>query len=597
MLHASDTPVADLPGVPLLVLWTAMVSGLLEAGFRAVQHFGLGRVVLIPPDVAWMAPLADLVWIGVPAGMLLVARRIIPGIITRQLLWSVTLGIGFLPLILLATGMHKLVALVLAFGLGLQAARFLQRHADRSGAVIRRSTPWLLALVLLSGIILQAGPGILERRALAATPAAAEDRPSVLLIIWDTVREQSLSTYGYELETSPTLSRLAQTGVRFDLAFSTAPWTLPSHGSMFTGYRPRAFMRGRMRPISDTLPTLAEVLTTQGYATAGFVANILYAGSEHGLSRGFLRYEDYPLSASTVVLASRLGRVISDQDWVRHLVGYYNLLGRKDAGTITADFLDWQAGLNGRPYFAFLNYFDAHRPYMPPREYRERFVTLDGDGLFPRWEHADLDRMQAGEVAWTNQLYDAGIAYLDTDLGRLLDSLADRGVLDNTIVIVTSDHGEHFGDHDRVEHMNSLYRQLLHVPLVIRYPPRVPAGTVVADAVSLVDLPATILRLAGAEEGGRLGGASLSRYWTGGPAGERPIFAEFAQVEGIGPYSIVVPPYHYINWGDRKRPVEVYDLNQDPLEAHNLADDPGLVEVVAGFERLGSRLVGPREQW
>ena len=140
---------------------------------------------------------------------------------------------------------------------------------------------------------------------------------------------------------------------------ATAPWTLPSHAGMFTGRWPHELSADWFHALDSTHPTLAETLRARGYNTAGFVANTLYCGSETGLSRGFNHYEDYSISPGELLLSSSLGRTIANNSRLRQLTGYHNIVNAKDAATVNADFLDW-VSRNQRPFFAFLNYFDAH---------------------------------------------------------------------------------------------------------------------------------------------------------------------------------------------------------------------------------------------
>jgi len=331
------------------------------------------------------------------------------------------------------------------------------------------------------------------RRALATARlgAAPADAPNVLLIILDTVRGANLSLYGYPRPTTPALERWGAAGVTFDRALATAPWTLPSHGTLFTGRLGSELGGDWLRPVRIGQASLAQLFYRRGYATAGFVGNLVYASYESGLTPGFIRYEDYPISWHQVLLHSPLvqtglARALGQS---RGLRDAWRALRRLDlqikrrpaseykaAGGITDAFLAWQRETAGRPFFAFLNYFDAHDPHRAPADLLARFA---GTGT-------------------AEDRYDAAIAYLDRELDRLFAELARRGVLDRTIVVVTSDHGEQFGEHGLRGHANSLYLPVLEVPLMLRYPARVPAGRRVTQAVSLRDLPATILDLAGA---------------------------------------------------------------------------------------------------
>ena len=297
----------------------------------------------------------------------------------------------------------------------------------------------------------------------------------------------------------------------------------------FRGLYPHEFAGDFERPVSFPGPVLAEVLRDRGYLTGGFIANRLYTSWESGLDRGFVHYDDYPLSLRQVLLHS----------WIPHATFIVNLahsrsLGdvwktivdptleldfrdfnfrtyeRRPAGQINDAFLTWQAAHSERPFFAFLNYFDAHSPYRSTREFERRFA-LPNNG--------------------TKGLYDGAIAYIDHEIDRLLTELRNRNLLDNTIVVITADHGEQFGEHHLRQHANSLYLDLLHVPLIIRYPPQVPGNLRIAASATLRDVPSTIAHLAGLP-GSIFPGASLSSNWSGeGPRPtSSPLIAELGQM-------------------------------------------------------------------
>ncbi len=584
-----------LPHLLLLTLWLALVSGLAEGGFRLFQKFVQGKLILMSPHVIWMAPVADLVWIGMPALLLLLARRVWPGRVSAGLVLGVLSAAALLPLVLLYTSMHKAVAVFLAAALGFQAARLLAPRLEGLSRVVRRTVVPLALLAAVGGVTIAGIRTYRERQTLAQAPAPRDGVPNVLLIIWDTVRGQSLSVYGYDRPTTPYLEQFAREGVRFDLAMSTAPWTLPAHGSMFTGHRPRDIMNSIFRPLVDSFPILAQVLTDQGYATGGFVANMAYTSREHGLGRGFARYEDYTISWGNVLLSSRLGFVLADQAWIRPLVGSWNQPARKDAALINQQFLGWAEGQD-RPFFAFLNYFDAHRPYVSVEPYRSRFVR-DSSGRYHPWlEHVEFKDLTEAEIRWANDEYDATIAYQDEQVRLLMEELQRRGQLENTLVIISSDHGEHFGDHRRMGHMNSLYRSLIQVPLLIRYPAGIPGGTVVRPPVSLRDIPQTVLDLAGLAGRDRFPGATLARFWDPAKAdpnrAEEPVLSEIATRKNRGPYSLMQGDYHYIAWQGQDKPEELYHLANDPFEEGTVAAQPELADIIRSFHDWSYRLMG-----
>jgi arylsulfatase A-like enzyme len=463
--------------------------------------------------------------------------------------------------------------------------------------LVRRSAPWLAAAVVATAGVMTLLPGAAQR--IAGRPDAA-GMPNVLLVVLDTVRAESMSLHGYERPTTPNLERLAARSVVFDRATSTAPWTLPSHASMFTGRWPFEQTSDWESPLDGRHVTLAETLGARGYLTAGFVANGQYCGYEFGLDRGFDHYEDYVRSPAETLLSSSIARALATSMSLRRLVGYYDTVGRQDAASVNGRFLKWLGRTEGRPFFAFLNYFDAHETTFPPPPFAEQFshgTARDVEHVMHdlrRSMRTDWHRRPPEHIKTERDMYDGTIAYMDAELGRLIAELEARGVLDNTIVIVTSDHGEQFGEHGLFLHSNSLYTQLLHVPLVISYPAKAPGGTRVGTRVSLRDLPATVLDLIGFQEGAVFPGGSLARFWSG-EADRHPVEPVVSQVrysdwaEKWHPTakgdmsSLMDDRYHYIRTGDGGE--ELYDLEQDPGELRNLTSTAEGAAITVRFRQ------------
>ena len=566
-----------------LMLWCALLAGLIEGGIRLVQLGVFGQTIGMSPHVIWMAPLANLVWVGVPLLMVALIGKLRRWE-TSKACYFVILLVSFVSLILMYQALHKGVALFLSAGIAWQLAPRLQRSVGFN-AMVKRTLPALAILPLLAGLFIGGTRWKAERDLIAGSPTSRPGQPNIILIIWDTIRGQNLSLHGYERETTPFLTQLAREGVRFDLALATAPWTLPSHGSMFTGRWPSE-LRSRLRtPLTDSFPRIAEALAAEGYATGGFVANLAYCSREHGLQRGFQRYEDYQISAGRILLASRLGRVMQEIPQIRRLFRYYELPGRKTAHDVNEGFLRWSDDQTSRPFFAFLNYFDGHQPYIPPEPFRSRFSTRPGERHRPTMVETRFSDVTRDEIRWSMEQYDGTIAYLDSALADLKAALEARGRLDNTIILVTSDHGEHFGEHQKLSHANSMYRQLLQVPLVIWFPSRVPAS-VVAVPTTLRDLPRTILDLAGIEDRWGFPGSSLARHWTASDSGghQPGIFSEMYSVSGPRAYSVVGEGYHLVKWF--ARPAELYRLGDDPGEERDLAGTPEAFPVQRRLQQV-----------
>jgi arylsulfatase A-like enzyme len=593
----------------LLALSLGLATGLAEAAFLA-RRAALHVFVWHGRQALWMMPLAEgVVFLGAGLGIAAagrVSRRLRTlsasvGILAALSAWSALTLYGRL---------HPASILLLAAGLGAGAARLARARPERVRRLVGWSFPPLLALVVALAVGLELWLDARERHYLAALPPAPRNAPNVLLIVLDTVRAPSMSLYGHPRPTTPNLERWARGGVRFDRAIAPSSWTLPSHATFFTGRQPHEHRVNWQTPLDAAYPTLAEVLGRHGWRTAGFVANRPYTSWETGLARGFSRYEDYGLSFGEWVRCSTLARTLAKRDAAARIPGIGDLPGRRDAADVNRRFLDWAGEPSPHPFFAFLNYYDAHFPYLPPAAFAARFGAEE-DGAFLRslnWGNRlgrDRPAPTPSEARRARNTYEGAIAYLDFELGRLFAELEHRGLLDDTIVIVTSDHGEEFAEHRVTDHGNSLYLPALHVPLVIVGPGRVPSGLVVDEPVGLRDLPATIVALLGVEADSPFPGRSLVPP----PGPESPpagaILSEIRGVPGVPEWfpnargamrSLVLDSLHYILDGDRRE--RIYDIERDPWETRDLAPESSeelrlrLREALGEYASLPPR--GPR---
>jgi arylsulfatase A-like enzyme len=538
------------------------------------RFIGLGWVIV------WMIPLANAVALGSIAGI----AWVVAGIAGRRatgvriaifaMAWPAVLS----PLLLFSQ-LHGLAAVALSAGVATQLTRLIDRQADRANRLVLLSAPSLVLLTVLGAIGVHGGRWLNERLALSELSAAPAGAPNVVLVILDTVRSMSLGVYDPALETTPGLEGIAAEGVTFERAIATASWTLPSHGSLLTGRLPRDLDGGWTRRLQGTHPTLAGELGRVGYRTAGFVANYLYTGRESGIARDFAHYDDYQITVQQILRSSAIVRRLFKHGWVRDRLGFYDHLGRRPGRSVSDRFLDWleTSGPEAGPFFAFLNYFDAHAPYLPPSPHAERFGVPVGRDPLIVYQASEKDfpieQLEAELAA-----YEAGIAALDAELDRLIGQLRALGVLDNTVLIVTSDHGEEFNEHGRLGHGETPYMPTVHVPLVMRFPDRIPAGGSVDHAVSIADIPATILDLAGIREHG-LPGASLIDA-VGVRAAGYPAITEVDRAQAV-----VAGGYHLLLDVDDV-PVRLYDIEADPLEQHNLLPDSTLAPAVACLRSL-----------
>jgi arylsulfatase A-like enzyme len=577
-----------------IAAWFGAVAGIGEAllplSRYLIRHHPGGRFRW---EAMWMGPLAAILAFALVGLLIVVVARVssqergwlVP--VTMRNAVSVLSGLAAWEILRRPeTQLASYAAVILSLGVAASFARLSRRHPDRVLRFVRRTSVPITVLLLFTtaaGILTLPGP--LERRRIAALPAS-QGGPNVLLIILDTVRASSLSLYGYERRTTPNLDRFAAEGVVFDRAIATAPWTLPSHASMFTGLYANRMTADIGVPLDRTDPVLAEVLAARGYATTAFVANYFYTTESSGLARGFARYEDYPINAGSFFRSAWLASRIFTR-----IARLPDPGGRKPAATVTDELLRWLSNRPDRPFFAFLNYIDAHDPYTVPPTWETKF-NGPGQPAMPVIT-AKREGIEPEELEGTRLAYDNAIAYADSEVGRLLDELRQRGILENTIVVITSDHGEHLGEHGLQRHTNSLYMPLLHVPLIVVYPARVPRTTRIDPPVTIRDIPSTILDLAGVHSVGVLGGSALSRHWEAtGPVAlaDEPILAElnyWGVIQRlIMPWdpvyqgamkSLVLGDLHYIRNGLGEE--QVFDLSIDPAELTDLSDtlDPRLL--------------------
>ncbi len=565
------TPVTVASAV-VVAAWLGWWTGLIDIGYRLADVALNGRTKGAGIEDLWMAPVLGA---GVAAGLGWMSWRV-----TRRangqatLHGAATAGLAFLFyswLRLFGLGIHPLAAVVLAVGVGSQLSRPLVTWGPGFVRFTKRTLPWMAVATVVTAVVLGAREPLAERRATQGLEPAAGAK-SVLLLILDTARARSMSLYGHHRATTPNIDRLASRGATFNWAFAPSPWTLPSHATFFTGLGPEVHRANWGTRLGKEFTTLAEVLGAEGYATGGFVANMEFTLRTTGLDQGFHRYRDDSMSIGRFI--GSLGFVREPVLWVRRVLGRRAGLVRKHADGVNDEFLDWLDGQvpDGAPYFGFLNYFDVHAGYEPQHPFDTLFSPPDERyWIDEEWNDATL--MTPAEVTELENSYDEAMAYLDSRIGALLEELGRRGRLENTLIVVTSDHGEQFGEHGLLAHANSLYVPVLHVPLVLVDPSgSVPPGARVDDSVSLAHLAATILDLVGVRSD--FPGNSLARYWER----DEPTEPMLTQVDnGYGRWTMrgsIEGKWNYVRNYGGSVPEELYDLAVDPLELRNLAQGP-----------------------
>jgi arylsulfatase A-like enzyme len=391
------------------------------------------------------------------------------------------------------------------------------------------------ALVLIT-LWLNARPSL---SAPHAGRAAAQGRPNVLLIVLDTVRADHLSVYGYERRTTPNLEKLAREGVLFRNAVSASDFTLTSHGSLFTGlytswHRAYPVSAADFGRLDASFHTLAEILAQNGYATFAVLANHGYLRPEFGMAQGFAYYEIRPtirpMGPGSIPFLRNFARAALQQ--VTCTAELERLYPRADQ--ITDGGLRVLNAARGGPgpFFLSLNYMEAHEPYSPPPPFRDAFpgrdpavYRVDIGGLRKQLAAAHPAPGTAAMLRHTISQYDGSIAFMDAEIQRLFEGMKQAGLYDNTLIVVTSDHGQALGEHSHVGHPASLHQELVRVPLIVKYPAResAEAGQSVAATVSGVDVLPTILDTVGIPAPATIHGRSLRKY---APDADRIVISE-----------------------------------------------------------------------
>ncbi len=397
-------------------------------------------------------------------------------------------------------------------------------------------------------------------------PGCGSSPPDIVLIMVDTLRADHLSCYGATELRTPRIDEFAENGFMFSRVHAAAPTTLASTTSLFTSLHPR--MHGTPRNgflVDGSLVTLAEVLGEHGYHTAAFVASIAL-DAETGIDQGFHVFDQ-----------QFTGSFDSPQ------------LQRR-AGEVTDAVAAWLREEPPRPFFLFVHYFDPHQPYQPPDEYlppgdgdpAHRVTGSMGDIRNLRGEYLETETPDA-RFERIHDLYRGEVRYTDSEVGRLLDLLEEKGLGREALMVFTADHGETFLEHELKEVLNHgymVYSTTTHVPLVFRRTGYIPAGE--SDVfVSGIDVSPTILDLAGIEIPPSYSGRSLTPFMRGERKEERPVFSEatkpYGPVEVGTPFrndrkaKCVIMEGHKLVWmplfGDRE---ELYDLGEDPRESTDL---------------------------
>jgi arylsulfatase A-like enzyme len=404
----------------------------------------------------------------------------------------------------------------------------------------------------------------------------------VVILGIDTLRHDHLGCYGYGRNTSPVIDDLAKEGVLFENCIAASPWTLPSFASVFTSLYPSQHGAVHFRKsMRADCPTLAGILKNAGYAT-GAIINAPYLKRKFKMDRGF---------------------------------DFYNMPEEiRNADDTTEDALAWIDQVADQPFLIFVHYFDPHLPYSPPAPYDTIFDpdyagTMKNVYLpkhLPAYRRAEFEQMKSiSEDDWNHirALYDGEVAFTDQAIGKFIDALAERGLDDNTLVVILSDHGEELYDHGGFEHGHSLYNEVIKVPLIFYLPDKLPGDMRIGKQVRLIDVAPTILDLLGIDPDPGFEGVSVEALLENPHANVAaegtmlPPEVAYAEALLYGPErkSVVAYPWklvYQVTTGEKS----CFNLAEDPGEHRDLAaDPPGSISLLE--EILFSTLINISDTW
>jgi arylsulfatase A-like enzyme/Flp pilus assembly protein TadD len=383
-------------------------------------------------------------------------------------------------------------------------------------------------------------------------PREAASRPlrplNVVVITIDTLRPDHLHCYGYDRIETPTLDRIAQSGVLFEKGVTQTPLTPPSHASIFTGLNPPTH---KVRDtggfvLSPSIPTLASLLQQQGWDTAAFISSAVLK-KRFGFDHGFEVYDD------------QMPRPGNAQDFLED--------AERRAGDTVDHAVKWLDGRSDKPFFLWVHLYDPHAPYAPPSPFREQYK---------------------------DRPYDGEIAYTDHEVGRLMESLRRKSPPEKTLVAVLSDHGESLGEHGEYSHGVFLYDSTLRIAFLLAGP-GVPPGLRVPQQARTIDLLPTILELLSAPSPAGVEGASLVPLFSGKDAGTAVSYAETLYPKiNLGWTELRAMRTNQWKYIRAPRP-ELYDLSRDPMESRNvLAEHPSEVRMLEA--RLDAASHSPKSE-
>jgi arylsulfatase A-like enzyme len=550
-----------------LGLWSGLLFGLLEGvAFVIIRPYPMLLAAhKVSPDILWVSPLVDIILFALLAlafaAVLPLVRRMF-GLERIRAAGAAFVGVGVFSVLTVPRMMRTEAAAVLALGIAVLVWRVLGSRTERLVDLLIRYV-WCIPLLLaFTALGTSAYEHSREWWLARGLPPAPKDAPNVLIIVMDTVRKDRFPL-GSEKSLTPRLDQYIARGVRYENAWSTTSWSLPAQFSILYGAHLRTGDRIESSKNGGVLG-IPEFLAQRGYVTGAFSSNASWVTPEY-LGAGFIRFRTYRLE--DLLRRTRIGRVVRRPFVSRG----FSASGRgKEAPQLTAEFLSFLDAYPGRPFFGYLCYMDVNR--------------------LMHYSKNDL-REPVHKVV---EAYDRGLQWLDTELDKLFSELQRRGVLENTILVLVSDHGESFGsragDHDPAGHAGSLYPDQVAIPLFIIYPAKVPARAVVTDPVSVAQIPATAVQMLGMPPPnswepplpGAAGGSARQ---------EAPIFMRLQPSANLRTTTaaIIEGPWMFL------RQYEEWEALKKGEQLFNLADDPQARTNLSGREDLQARRGAMRE--
>lgn len=488
--------------------------------------------------------------------------------------------------------------------------------------VILNGGGWLAAFLVLSSIFvfpfmqkIAYGQARIASN-LPSTLSMRTQRPNILLMVMDTARAKNMSMYGYKRPTTPHLHEFARDAVVFQNSISSSSWTLPAHATLFTGLPGYLHFASFTKNVEDPVvplaahfDTLAEILHATGYKTGAAVANTLFLSPKYGLNQGF-EFFWWGRVRSASLLSNSLFQIMLNHFPVDSIYAVKKLCGLPDnnaAARINQISLNWlqNQAQASRPWFLFINYMDTHgTPYLSA-PFSHKFSAPPRLHMPGRWQQRNPKtglprRLDPPFLEEARGWYDNEMAALDYEIGQLLNQLKELEIYDNTLIVITSDHGELLGEHDDFGHGNWLYQELLHVPLIVKYPRGKHGGQVHERSVQNSDVFAEILEQAG---------IALPPDITGQPFA-RTAHLVFSEVNPIPEYAMKWPARfkqnlqavyskdldHYKLIRSNNEKIELYDLYADGGEENPLIDSQKTAVVLDELKKFLADLNARRQK-